>query len=45
MAQYKDVTYRKPHPKKTRQGNSSNTKRGLKGSKKYVKPYRGQGKR
>lgn len=31
--------------KKTRQGNSNNTKRGNKLSKKYYKkPYRGQGK-
>ena len=30
-------------PKKTRQGDSANTKRGNKGSKKYKKPTRGQG--
>ena len=43
---------RKAVPKKTRQGNSTNTKRGHKGggkngstpTKNYKKPYRGQGK-
>ena len=39
------VEVRKPTKKKTRQGNSVNTKYGTKDSKKYyVKKYRGQGK-
>ena len=38
--------YRSKRAKKTRQGNSKNTKRGTKVSKKYYKKkYRGQGKR
>ena len=38
--------YRSKRAKKTRQGNSNNTKRGTKISKKYYKKkYRGQGKK
>ena len=46
MARTLDGTkVRKPVKKKTRQGNSVNTKYGTKTSKKYyVKKYRGQGK-
>lgn len=47
MAQQKIHTYRKPKPKKTRQGHSHNTKWGKKGGKLWRtrgKPYRGQGK-
>lgn len=36
--------YTEPQPKKTRQGNSHNTKYGHKGGKYYKKRYRGQGK-
>lgn len=42
--QIKEHKRKKPKPKKTRQGNSVNTKWGRKGSKKYKKKYRGQGK-
>ena len=42
---FKDRTKKSNGAKKTRQGNSTNTKYGTKGSKKYYKKkYRGQGK-
>ena len=52
MSKKKGSGTRKSVPKKTRQGNSANTKRGHKGggtngstpTKSYKKPYRGQGK-
>ena len=52
MGKKKGSTGRKVVPKKTRQGNGTNTKRGHKGggvggstpSKLYKKRYRGQGK-
>ena len=36
-------TYKKPFPKKTRQGRGKNTKYGNKNSKHYKKKSRGQG--
>lgn len=47
MAIQKIVLYRKPKPKKTRQGHSTNRKWGKKGGKMWRtkgKKYRGQGK-
>tara|TARA_Y100001937_G_scaffold2557_1_gene3215 strand:+ start:352 stop:495 length:144 start_codon:yes stop_codon:yes gene_type:complete len=42
---FKERTIKSNGAKKTRQGRSSNTKYGTKGSKKYYKKkYRGQGK-
>ena len=42
---FKDRTKKTNGAKKTRQGNSTNTKYGTKGSKKYYKKkYKGQGK-
>ncbi len=42
---FKDRTKKTNGAKKTRQGNSTNTKYGTKGSKKYYKKkYRGQGR-
>ena len=47
MAQQKITAYKKSRPKKTRQGQSTNTKYGKKGGKLWRtkgKPYVGQGK-
>jgi len=42
---FQDRTIKRNGAKKTRQGNSTNTKYGTKGSKKYYKKkYRGQGR-